>query len=241
MPYLSDLAITSAIPYATLSDRRRNHIRPQLPLIGLDPGERAYEDGLYPLDAPARRPDLAKHQSTCCVLGNVGLREIQVDDDRLWVPADFRGAGRFPPGYTGKRGTLTFISMEVEIARSMGAWVTPDAGTRPLPVEGDLVIDGNEAPGAWAKPPTTFRGSHIYTVIGVDAQASGDSYLVHSVDGGQPGIRVRTRALSYLPNGELWARHVADDGAASPIEADGRPARGKRVQGWIDLDLLRCR
>lgn len=216
---------------AQLSTRRGGIISTLVPLVGCEPSDPLYQEKVYRYDPPAVRKALALHQSGCMLVAEYGWEGGGVAiDDRIKLGAGVRGA---------RGGLLYPITLDILIARSSGAWVdcaksVPDA--RPLP--GDVLIMGcTSCPGVWAKNSMNFE--HASTVGCIDRQVSGASDILHGLDGGQPGVHVRTRALVVCgPKGdELWCASLDADGAYQ-IEADGRPSKGRRCLGWIDVDKL---
>lgn len=234
MPLTPDQEIVSRsrASYSRLGERRATFLEAIAPLVGLEPNQKAYQEALYPNDPASQRAQLATRQSGCMVTLNVGLRKIRVFDPRLQLPMGERAV---------RGGALTLMVMEKAMAQAMGAWRLPNAKTGALPVEADLAIVGGETIGVWAKGGG-FGGSHVFGVAHTEYSLSTESSLVHSYDGGQPGIHARTRALVYCgPRGdELWAASLDASGAFVFDAVDQRPVKGRRVQGWIDLDALEC-
>ena len=212
-----------------LTGPRATFLRALTPLVGLEVSSPVYQAKIYRHDHPSRRNDLATKQSGCCLVWDYAAEEAGLDSADIRRGADIRSVTK----------GIGVMSLEGEIARLKGAKRTPNAKTREMPFEGDGVVMGGEAPGIlWGKGG--FSGSHMSCVVAVEAQASGDSYTVEAIDGGQPGVHGRTRAYVWCgPSGdELWAANLADDGSYVFDPVDMRPTKGRRVNYWIDLDAL---
>ncbi len=239
MTYFDDAEIHAATiaRLPSLSPVRAAIVADVLALDGLEPSSARYRDELYPADHPSRRPALAAGQSSCGIVVEHGWRAAQIDAPEIYGSYDSRGA---------RGGIVAPLTYSVHLARAEGCWRQPDVKTGALPLEGDAVCVGDPSgaggtPGVWAKGGG-FGGAHICTVVATSYAVSSAAAIVHSVDGGQPGIHVRTRALVWCgPGGaELWAASLDDEGGYT-LDADGRPTKGRRVFGWVDVDGLPLR
>jgi hypothetical protein len=167
----------------------------------------------------------------------------------LTTEAAWRYAGVDAPilyeSYAGRVARGKFVvMMEKVIAEEQDAWVSgiPWVEGSPLPWIGDAPIIGCTSCGAaWARGVANLE--HIYNLIAYDPAGNG---IHHSVDGGQPGVKLRTRALVEVwtgedaqgrRTGELWAAAVDDQGNVS-LAADGRPAIGRRFIGYANVARL---
>lgn len=212
---------------AQLSPARAAAVNAGAGLLGLETSDPRYQEIVYRYDPPAVRAQLAAHQSGCGLVREVLLEAAGVRDPRFELGAGVRGQ---------RGGVLYPITLELVIARARGAAVEGADVLDPVPLPGDGIVMGcASCKGVWAKG--TVNVEHMSTVLSTRAQVGGASYLVFGCDGGQPGIHARTRALVVCgPRGdELWAANLDADGAYT-IEADGRPAKGRRVLAMIDLD-----
>jgi hypothetical protein len=237
MSYYNDAEIHAAAAriLPTLSPVRAALVSDALSLDGLEPASERYQTELYPNDPPNQRRALALRQSGCGITVEHGDRAAGVDDARLWMPYGERAV---------RGGVLYPLTLSIHIATRAKCWVRPVPMDARLPMEGDAVVVGNPGAdiGTWSKGGG-FGGAHIFRVVATAYAASSDRAIVHSVDGGQPGIHVRTRALVWCgPGGsELWAASLDDQGGFVFDAADGRPSRGRRVYGWVDVDGLPIR
>lgn len=214
-----------------LSPARAAIVRALVPLVGLEPLDAAYQEAVYPYDPPSQRRALALRQSSCGLTAEIGWRAAGVADPRLMIAAGTRAV-------TG--GTSYPLALEVDDAKRWGAWREPGpmALARPLPGDG-VVVGCSSCRGVWSKGQGAFE--HIFTVVATDYAVSSSSEIVHSIEGGQPGIHTRTRALVVCgPRGdELWAAALDDEGAYRLDPADMRPTKGRRVLGWYDAYALK--
>jgi hypothetical protein len=167
---------------------------------------------------------MARELSSCGMFWESGLRAIGVTWPLLWK-------------FYGKRCLVALeqaITADVPFARQHGAFTDAQTWREGMifPREADAVIMGNNT-AAWARGMAAFQ--HLGTVA---LWADG---LAHFVDGGQPGIAMRTRAFVEVwtgskggqRTGELWLSNVDPATGAVPLLADGRPQKGRRVYGWI--------
>lgn len=217
---------------AQLSTRRAGIIDHLIPLVGLEPNDTAYQDAVYRYDPPARRRALALHQSGCGLVMEYGWEGGGVPvDDRIKLGADVRGV---------RGGLLYPITLDILIAQASGAWVDcskGDPGRRPLPGDG-MIMGCSSCRGVWSKGQAAYE--HASTVACVDRQVSGESDIISGIDGGQPGVHVRTRALVLCgPRGdELWCAWLDAEGAYQMDATDMRPVKGRRLLGFVDVDRL---
>lgn len=216
-----------AIP--KLSPARAAILGALIPLVGLEVGDAAFQANVYRHDHPSRRAALARAQSSCGLVREYALEEAGLKDARFDLGADVRAV---------RGGALYPVGLELQIAREKGALRSPDPKRRDLPLEGDGVVIGSSGRGIWGKGG--FGGEHMLTVVAVEGQISGNSYEIDSIDGGQPGIHGRTRALVWCgPNGdELWAANLNDSGGYVFDPNDMRPTVGRRVLAWTDAEAL---
>lgn len=231
MSYLSDREVIEKIQggLAVLSPRRRLALEALIPLVGLEPDSELYRAAMFPFDPRSQWPALSR-LSSCGLTTEIGWRAAGVRDPRLRIPAGVRGA-------TG--GALYPVALERVIAIKWGGWCHPDARSQALPLEGDAVIIGSSGPGVWGKGG--FAKEHEFTVGVLERSFSpGDAGVVHSIDGGQPGVHCRSRALVWCgpDGGELWAASLDEWGGYAIDPADQRPTKGRRVLGWTDTDAL---
>lgn len=232
MTYYSDAEIVAMARgmCGILSVPRWTVIAALLPLVGLEVGDPRYQNAIYPFDPPSQRVPLARRQSGCGLTTEVGWRAIKVASTDLWLPAGTRAV---------RGGRLYPVALERDLALRWGAARTPDPKSGALPLEGDAVVIGCAGcRGVWAKGTPNFE--HEFTVAKTDYAPNGASNLLHSIDGGQPGIHCRTRALVWCGprEDELWAAAVEDDGSVRMDAADMRPVKGRRVLFWVDTDAL---
>ena len=198
-------------------------------LVGCDTSDPQYYNVVYAYDPANQRLGLATHQSGCGLVTEVGWRGAGVRSAQL----------RFPVGVRSSKGGVLYpVALEKSIAQDSKAWVEPAQGKRPL--DGDAVIMGcAQCPGVWGQG--TYVMEHEFTIALLERSMHFDGTdLVHSIDGGQPGVRLRTRALvETVVNGrfELWAANLATNGGYM-LDAVGRPTVGRRVMGWSDVDAL---
>lgn len=113
------------------------------------------------------------------------------------------------------------------IAQAGGAWrePTPDA----LPLAGDVVLIGRALPDG-SPDPAYVRGTKATEHVLVATGLEGD--ILWSVDGGQPGVEVRSRRVLRVGR-ELWLGHTERG-----TDTSGRPLVGRRVVGWLSLGEL---
>ena len=123
-------------------------------------------------------------------------------------------------------GTYFTVAAEYALALKSGAWVKPVAGM-PLPTPGDAVIVGanGHAEGTWAIGIRDLQHEFTVTELG---PLGPKGYPMESVNGGQPGVRVRQRYLTSYGD-EWWAANVS-------LGATARPAKGKRLYGYTVLE-----
>jgi len=226
----AELRIKGAEVQALVGAPRCAWLREGWALEGLDPPDPRYVQALL-LDALDRTPtstelfqarQMARDLSLCGLFWEAVARRCAMHMPLLWK---FYG----PRSLVGVEQTLAATS---GFARKVGAWVdaTIWTGTRPFPREGDAVIIGNDT-SAWA------RGTAVYQHLLMVALWEGG--LLHGLDGGQPGIRIRTRGLVEVPKArELWAGDVDRATGRIPLDATGRPLKGRRVLGWIDVSRV---
>lgn len=222
-----ELVVLAVREAAQLSPPRAAAVNAGAGLLGLEPSDPRYQEIVYAYDPAALRAALALHQSACGLVREVIIRAAGVQDQRFELGAGARGS---------RGGLLYPITLELVIARARHAVVEDRDLLDFVPLPGDGIVMGcASCPGVWSKG--SINVEHMSTVLSTRAQVGGASYLVFGCDGGQPGIHARTRALVVCgPRGdELWAANLDADGAYT-IEADGRPAKGRRVLAMIDLD-----
>lgn len=228
---LNDAAICDLIRARldALSPRRVLALAALLPLVGLEPIQQAYRAAMYPFDPPSEWEGLSK-KSDCGKTTEIGWRAAGVKDARLYMPSGVRGA---------RGGDLYPVTLERAIAQKWGGWRSPDPKSQALPLDGDAVIIGCSAPGIWGKGG--YAKEHEFTVGTLDRlNGYGEGATIHNIEGGQPGVHGRTRALVWCgPNGtELWCASLDSDGAYAIDPVDARPTRGRKVLGWVDTDAL---
>lgn len=212
-------------------------------LVGSDPADDIYVANVYPCDNFVDGKSMALVQSGCGLVTEVGWRGPDilshpdhgiVDDARLYMPYAQR---------VSRGGTYYAVALESDIAHKHGAWVSGEPwieGT-PLPRAADAIIMGNNT-SAYA------RGGMAYQHEATAAYWH-DAKNMTSIDGGQPGVRLRTRRLvevwtgknaSGVRIGELWCANL-DAGGNCAMGPDGRPAVGRRVVGYVNVSKLRLR
>lgn len=172
----------------------------------------------------AQAKQMAGALSSCGMFWESGYRNIGGDWPLLWK-------------FYGLRCLISLeqaITAELPFARHHGAWFDAVAWLEGMqfPREGDAVIMGNNT-AAYARGMANFQ--HLGNMA---LWADG---FAHFIDGGQPGIKIRTRAFVEVwtgskggrRTGELWLANVDPQTGAVPLSADGRPQKGRRVVGWI--------
>lgn len=214
---------------ATLGPERAAALFAARGLLGLEPSDPRYRELVYRYDHASRRAALAAGQSGCGLVRETILEAAGWRDPDVARGADIRGA---------LGGLIAPITLELRRARQRGGAIEgADLATfRPIPADG-IVMGCKSCPGVWAKGSIAVE--HMATVVAVDAQAGGASYLVHDVEGGQPGVHARTRAivLGCGPRGdEVWAANLDASGAYEIDPADRRPTKGRRVLAMLDFD-----
>lgn len=217
-----------------LSDGRTKALKALIAVVGLEVTDPRFLETIYRHDPPSRRLPCALRQSSCGYVREYGLEEAGLDDPRMKLGGDVRGAR------AGQPGVFYPLVLEQVIAREKGAIRMPDPSRKfDLPIEVDGVIIGCKGGrGVWGKGGLSEE--HVLTVASVQKQISGDAYEIDSIDGGQPGIKTRTRQLVWCgPNSaELWAANLNSDGSFTFDAADMRPTVGRRVFCWFDTDAL---
>jgi len=254
IPSDAELAERIAVEVATLGPERAAALFAARGLLGLEPTDPRYREIVYRYDHASRRAALAAGQSGCGLVRETILEAAGWRDPDVARGADIRGAlgGLLAPitlelrrarqrgadirGALG--GLLAPITLELRRARQRGAAIEgADLATyRPIPGDG-IVMGCRSCPGTWAKGSLAME--HMATVVAVDAQAGGASYVVHCCDGGQPGVHARSRAivLGCGPRGdEVWAANLDATGAYAIDPADRRPTKGRRVLVFLDFD-----
>ena len=223
---------------ASLGSPRCAWTREAWALEGLDPTDPRYVSALF-LEALDRTPtgqerarsvDMARRLSSCGIFWEALARRAGVRFPLLWKFYDLRSVISMEQA----------ITADVAFAQKAGAWI--DAATwrhgRHFPREGDGVIVGDNT-AAWARGNvSTYQ--HLLVVVAWAYEC------LHSIDGGQPGIRLRSRALVEVwtgrdaggPRGELWESRVDLSTGRPLLDATGRPLHGRRVLGWIDASRL---
>ena len=204
----------------TLDPSTRDMIEYGLSMAGLSPSDLAYQQHLYPFDPPASAADMAKTQSGCGLTTEAIWRAGKVADARLRLPYG-------PRSVAG--GVLYAVSLEKAIAQHHGAWFDASRTGFAAFEPGDAPIIGCKGcPGLWAR--NTFTDEHEFTVLYVED----DGVTVHSLDGGQPGIAIRTRRVVFVPeHKEIWMASLD-----ATVERDGRPSKGRRLLGIARSVLL---
>ena len=210
----------------------RRILTAQIPLLGLEPSSSLYQETIYYYDNPGRRKDLASKQSGCGLFTEYGWLAAGVTDNRLKIPVDTRSS---------EGGLLYPITLEIDIAEKMGAirWKDGDSQESFDPQQGDALIIGcKSCPGIWAK--NTYTVEHEFTIALVDLSYAAASFMtIHSFDGGQPGIAVRTRSVVFGPGNEVWLANTDENGFYE-IDSDRRPVKGRRVLKCINVTKLQC-
>ena len=207
-----------------------------IPLVGLT--DRQAADAFFPFDTQAYRDGMSSafeggKTSSCGLTTEAGWRYAGVSASSLYEPYSDRVS----------RGKYV-VAEEMAIAKAAGTWVSaiPWIEGTPLPDVGDAPIIGCTSCGdGWARNVKNLE--HIYNVACYDPIGNG---VHHSIDGGQPGIKWRTRALVQVftgetsdgrRQGELWAAAVDDNGQVA-MAADGRPVTGRRFIGYVSVPGL---
>lgn len=207
----------------TLDPATRDMIEMGLVLVGLVQSDIEYQRHLYPFDTAFHAQQMAMSQSGCGLATEEIWRAGRVASTKLLLSYADRVA---------RGGELYAVTLEKVIAQQMGAWIVPGTGRLTEPLEpGDAVIIGCKGcRGLWARGAVNTE--HELTVLFTED----DGVTVHSVDGGQPHIALRTRRLVHVPEqGESWLANVSTD---AEIAADGRPVRGRRILGYARARLL---
>ena len=228
------LFIAGALPLIGLAyadTKTRDEYVQQLYMWGVFP----YENGEYQCTERQRVSayNMASAQSSCGITTRRVWRYAGVDAPQIY---DFYGNDN-------RLGSA--VRYEISFAQSVGAWVsgTPWVEGTDFPREGDASVIGCSSCGPSYVRGGIFGGEHEFTTV---CWLDG---LMHSVDGGQPGIALRTRALVEVwtgedkdgrRTGELWAGAVDANGNC-PMGADGRPATGRRYVGFSSAALLPLR
>ena len=214
---LSDAqAIALIAAQAQAGGQRGQFTAPLGPLVGLNPSDPAYVRAVYPFDTYAKGAAMAHVQSGCGLVGEIGWRAANVQAPVLWRPYADRVAH-------GQQAVVT----EATIAKAAGAW---DDLTKPWnkrPIEPfDTVIIGCSACGPGWSTGGGYGGEHLFIAGAYDGAGR-----LWSIDGGQPGIRVRVRQVVATSTGELWCGQVNPKTGKTAVGADGRPLVGRRVLG----------
>ena len=180
-----------------------------LALVGLQPAMLEYQARLFPRDTIAQARQMALKMSSCGLTRETCL-------DTAGIAGQWTGVA-----YASRIGSA--LSAEIIAAKKAGAWVDVAGGAAFDPHPGDGVVIGcSSCPGVWGKGG--FSMEHVLGVVLVD----GD--MITSVDGGQPGILLRTREIRTMGR-ETWLATVG-----CPMDsADGRPTKGRRVLGHSNL------
>lgn len=197
-----------------------------LSMAGLEPADLAYQQHLYPFDTVEQARAMALSQSGCGLTTEEIWREGAVADSRLKMAY----ATRVKLG-----GTSYAVACEKSIALSCDAWTNLVKCETSIPRAAVLTADAwiigcKGCPGEWARLTGTYE--HEFSCLLVED----DGVTVHSIDGGQPGIALRTRKLVWAEaHHELWLASL--DATIGP---DGRPSKGRRAQGFTRVrDLPR--
>ncbi len=201
---------------------------------GIDDGDHDY----HPTDQQRSGAySMASVQSTCGVLTRRVWRYARVAMPALY---DFYGQGN-------RIGTA--VSAEMKFAQDNGAWISgiPWVEGSPLPEPGDAMIIGcSSCGGEWSR--NSFNGEHEYTIVATAKDGDDDEIdsIHYSIDGGQPGINLRTRKMlqvwtgenaSGARTGELWVGALDKDGYCA-VDNSGRPLTGRRTIGFSSAGLL---
>jgi len=238
MPFRSDEEILDMTRVAMIEAGSPNCLFTSgcLPLNGFTDREAA--PFFFPYDSEAYQSAMSSAfekggTSTCGLLTEDGWRYAGVDAPVLYEPYNDRVAhGKY------------VVMMEKIIAEDAGAWQSaiPWIEGTPLPMHGDAPIIGCTSCGSgWARGVKNLE--HEYVFLCYDPAGNG---IHHSIDGGQPGVKLRTRALVEVwtgetsdgrRKGELWASTVNDDGSI-PLAYDGRPVTGRRFIGFTRVAQL---
>lgn len=228
-PYRSDAEIVAMIEAAAseYGKPRCLFLSGLLPYAnpGLETNDPVYQQATFPNDTPAYQQAASRTSSSCGLWTENAWRYAGVDDPDLWVPYADRVA---------KGGIHFTVARQKYFATQVGAWqdaIHWEEGT-PYPEPGDSIIIGCASCPGFARGTANLE--HEMTLGAWDTGPSGP--IFHSLDGGQPGFHVRTRALVPVA-GELWAAAVSSDGSV-PLSYDGRPVTGRRVLGWTRVDKL---
>lgn len=165
---------------------------------------------------------MARTQSGCSLVWEAMARSLRVAWPLLWKFYGLRFA--LPQENT--------VAACKSFAQASGAWVDASRWTigRPLPGPADCLHIGGRGP-AWVRGD--IESEHVLTAVLRDGQR------MHAIEGGQPGIRLRTRGIVEVKTtagAELWLANLGASGAQ--LDAAGRPTRGRRVAGWIDPTRL---
>lgn len=238
MPFRSDDEIRSMTleAMAAAGKPRCLFISGLMDLVGLS--DRQAADAFFPHDEQVYRDAMSSafeggKTSSCGLTTEAGWRYAGVSEPVLDIPYHERV----------NKG-LFVVAQEKKTAEAAGAWVSaiPWVEGTPLPDFGDAPIIGCTSCGeGWARGVKNLE--HVYNITAYDPAGNG---IHHSIDGGQPGVKFRTRALievwtGQLPDGrrtgELWAGTVNDDGSI-PLGADGRPITGRRFIGYVSVASL---
>lgn len=218
---------------ATLGGRRGALLLDLLPCAGWEVTDSRFVqrvfldalDGTPPTNLQRKQAEqMAEGLSSCAIFWESGARNISVAWPLLWK-------------FYGLRcviGIEQAVTADEAFARQVGAWVSAldwQAGSQ-FPREADALIIGGR-PGAYIG---TTDSPHMLTV------ALWEGGYLHSIDGGQPGIGLRSRALvEVFPparRGELWLANVDPATGAVPLGPTGRPRVGRQVIGWINPERL---
>ena len=204
-------------------ERAVEHLRS---LVDLAPPDPRFTAAVYPNDPPASGQQMAVSQSSCALVCERGMDAAGVDSPALAEP--------YGPRCTGQSKTPGAVVFQRTFAQQHGAWVDtthvdPESFEPPKP--GDMWLQGrgnaaHAVPG-WYKG-TQARYEHVGTV-----EEQGDGLFFTSIEGGQPGVLRKGRRWVITSGGELWIC-----GADVPLDSDGRPNKGARVQGYLVLTDL---
>lgn len=209
----------------TLEPHVRALLEQALVLVGRVQSDPEYQAALYPYDTASQADQMARAQSGCGLVTEACWRAAGIDDKRLHLSY----AARLPR-------KLYAVTLEKMIAEEHGAWadgVVARADLGELIEPGDALIIGcKSCRGEWSRASANLE--HELVVLFTERAEDG-SLLVHSVDGGQPHVAIRTRRYVDvpLPRAEAW---LAD--RAASIMSDGRPSKGRRLLGFSRARLL---
>lgn len=160
-----------------------------------------------------------------------------VTTQNIWAAAGVDLPYLYTP-YSTRFGSA--VAFEYQNAQKVGAWVsaTPWRRGTPFPEGGDAMIIGDNT-GAFSRGSSPKVQHELNVVAWIDGPRGA---LMACLDGGQPGIAFRTRALvEVFPGGgdagELWCSTVNPDGSFS-VGADGRPLNGRRAVGYTNVAKL---